>query len=87
MRIGVIFPQLEIVSDSATIRAYADAAANLGFRHILAYDHVFGADASNRPDWTRYTSTALFHEPFVRFGFLAAVVPEMELATGVIVLP
>lgn len=86
MRIGVILPQLEIGSDPATIRAYAETAANLGFRHILAYDHVLGADTSNRPGWTGYTNAALFHEPFVLFGFLAAVVPEMELVTGVIIL-
>ncbi len=87
MRIGVILPQLEIGSDPAAIRAYAETAAAVGFRHILAYDHVLGADPSHRPGWTGYTSASLFHEPFVLFGYLAAVVPEMELVTGVIILP
>ncbi len=86
MRIGVILPQLEIGSNPATNRAFTETAANLGFRPILAYDHILGADASNRPDWTDSTNTALFHEPFVRFGFLATIAPEMELVIGVIVL-
>ena len=87
MRIGVIFPQLEIGADPGAIRAYAQAARDLGYRHLLAYDHVLGADPTNRPGWTRYTHTAQFHEPFVLFGFLAAAAPGLELVTGVIILP
>ena len=29
----------------------------------------------------------MFHEPFVVFGYLAALAPELELVTGVIILP
>jgi len=87
MRIGVILPQLEIGNDPAVIRDYAQAAQGLGYRHLLAYDHVLGADPTNRPGWTRYTAADQFHEPFVLFGYLAAVAPELELVTGVIILP
>ncbi len=87
MRIGVILPQLEIGADPAILRAYAQAAQDLGYRHLLAYDHVLGADPAARPGWTRYTATDQFHEPFVLFGYLAAVAPALELVTGVIILP
>jgi probable F420-dependent oxidoreductase len=87
MRIGVIFPQLEIGHDPAVIREYAQTAEGLGFHHILVYDHVLGADPTNRPGWSGYTVADQFHEPFVLFGYLAAVAPSLELVSGIIILP
>lgn len=86
MRIGVVFPQTETGADAGAIRAYANAVTELGYTHILAYDHVLGADASVRPGWKGYTHTDTFHEPFVLFGYLAGFCP-LEFVTGVIVLP
>ncbi len=88
MRIGVVFPQTEIGSDPVAIRDYAQAVEELGYRHILVYDHVLGANTASRPDWRgAYTSDTLFHEPFVLFGYLAALTRQVELVTGVIILP
>jgi probable F420-dependent oxidoreductase len=88
MRIGVTFPQTEIGEDPGAIRAYAQAAEDLGYTHVLAYDHVLGADITNRPDWRGpYTLDTQFHEPFVLFGFLAGVTQRLEFVTGVIILP
>ncbi len=86
MQIGVTFPQNEIGSDPLVIRDYAQAAEGLGYSHILAFDHVLGADPTNRPGWKGYTHKSLFHEPFVLFGYLAALT-RLELVTGVIILP
>lgn len=88
MEIGVTFPQTEIGSDPAVLRDYAQTAEGLGFNHILAYDHVLGADAGTRPDWgRRYTSEAQFHEPLVLFGFMAALTSKIEFVTGILILP
>lgn len=88
MRIGVIFPQTEIGSDPTAIREYAQAVEELGYAHILAYDHVLGASTTSRPDWRGpYTSETMFHEPFVLFGYLAALTKRIELVTGVLILP
>src|SRR5947207_13234197 len=88
MRIGVVFPQTEIGDDPIAIRDYAQAAEQLGYQHLLIYDHVLGASIANRPDWRGpYTSDTLFHEPFVLFGYLAGLTKRIELVTGVIVLP
>lgn len=38
MKIGVVFPQTEIGSDPAAIRDYVQAAEDLGYTHLLAYD-------------------------------------------------
>jgi probable F420-dependent oxidoreductase len=88
MRIGAVFPQTEIGNDPAAIRAYAQAVEELGYRHILIYDHVLGASTATRPDWRGpYTSDTSFHEPFVLFGYFAACTQQIELVTGVIILP
>src|SRR5579859_5250341 len=88
MRIGAIFPQTEIGSDPLAIRDWAQAAEGMSYTHLLAYDHVVGAGMATRPDWSgAYTSESLFHEPFVLFGYLAALTTRVELVTGVIILP
>jgi probable F420-dependent oxidoreductase len=69
------------------VRAYAQAMQQLGYQHLMAYDHVLGADPANRPGWSGYTIDSLFHEPMVLFGYLAGVAPGLELVTGVIILP
>ncbi len=88
MRVGVVFPQTEIGSDPGVIKEYAQAAEQLGFRHILAYDHVIGANLASRPGWRPpYTYLDPFHEPFVLFGFLAGLTKQLELVTGILILP
>lgn len=89
MKIGAIFPHLEIGSDPIVIRDWAQAAEELGYSHVLAYDHVIGAVHADRdpPLWGPYTEESSFHEPFVLFGYLASCTSRVELATGVLILP
>jgi hypothetical protein len=87
MQLGVVFPQTEIGADPGGVRAYAEAVQDMGFRHLLAYDHVLGADPSQRPGWRGYTHDSMFHEVFVLFGYLAAVAPRLKLAPCVVILP
>lgn len=88
MRIGVIFPQTEITADPEAVREYAQAADDLGYTHLLAYDHVIGADTTTRPEWRGpYNLQSLFHEPFVLFGYLAGLTQHLEFVTGIIILP
>jgi len=87
MKIGAIFPQLEIGADPAVVRDWAETVEAAGYHHILAFDHVLGASPEHRPGWTGYTDKSLFHEVFVLFGYLAAITSRVELVTGVLVLP
>lgn len=88
MRIGVVLPQTEIGHDTGAVRAHALAVEGLGFDHLLAYDHVLGADpAVHRWDFMPYTVESTFREPFVLFGWLAGLTSAIELVTGVIILP
>ena len=87
MEIGAVFPQTEIGADVGAVRAWAQGVEALGFDHVLAYDHVLGADPAHRPGWTGpYDVHSTFHEPLVLFGFLAGCT-RLALATAVVVLP
>jgi probable F420-dependent oxidoreductase len=88
MHIGVVFPQTEIGTDPAAIESYATTVEELGYHHILTYDHVIGANTASRPGWRPpYSHLDMFHEPFVLFGFLAGITQSIELVTGILILP
>lgn len=86
MQVGVTFPQNEIGADPIVIRDYAQAVEGLGYSHLVVFDHVLGADTTNCPGWKGYTYRDMFHEPFVLFGYLAALT-HLELVPAVIILP
>lgn len=87
MQIGAVYPQSELPTDPGAVRDYVQAVEDLGFRHILAFDHVLGADPAAYPGWSgHYDVDTTFHEPFVFFGFLAGIT-DLELVTGIIIAP
>jgi len=87
MRIGVTFPQTELGGDPERVRTYATTVEELGYTHIVAYDHVLGADPTVHAGWSGpYDVDTTFHEPLVLFGFLAAIT-SLELVTGIVILP
>jgi probable F420-dependent oxidoreductase len=87
MQVGVVFPQIELGSDRAAVRAYAEAVNELGYRHLLAYDHVVGADPAVHPGWSGpYSISDPFHEPLVLFAYLAGFT-DLELVSGIIIAP
>jgi probable F420-dependent oxidoreductase len=88
LRVGAVFPQTEIGSDPAAIRAYAHGVEEMGLTHLLAYDHVLGADTGSRPGWWGpYTSETMFHEVLTLLAYLAAITEQVELVTGILILP
>ncbi len=88
MKFGVVFPQTEYETDPGTIREYAQTAESLGFNHILAYDHVLGANPNRPGGWTGpYTNQHPFLEPLILFSYMAAVTQKIEFTTGILILP
>lgn len=88
MKIGVVYPQTEFGNDPLAIRDFAQTAEALGYSHILAYDHVLGANRDRYSDLSGpYGHEDPFHEPFVLFSYMAAVTKEIEFVTGIIILP
>ncbi|MGC1238155.1 MAG: LLM class F420-dependent oxidoreductase [Acidimicrobiales bacterium] len=87
MKIGAIYPQTELATEPTAIRAYAAGVEELGYSHILSFDHVVGADPAVHKGWDRpYDIDTTFHEPLVLYGFLAAIT-SLELVTGIIIGP
>lgn len=88
MKIGTVYPQIELAGDPDAVRRYALATEALGYDHLLAYDHVLGASHDREPKlWGPYTEKDPFHDPLIMFAYLAGLVPRLEFATGVIILP
>ena len=87
MQLGAVFPQTEIGSDPGPVRDFVVAAEELGYDYLLVYDHVIGADPSKHTLVGPYTHESMFHEPFVLFGYLAAITERMDLVTGILILP
>ena len=88
MRIGVTFPHPETGTAPSEIKDLAQAAESMGYTHMLAYDHVVGADP-NRPGGFSgpYNKDTPFREPLVTFAYMAGVTTTLEFTTGVIILP
>jgi probable F420-dependent oxidoreductase len=87
---GALFPQTEFPPDPIAIRDFAQAVEGLGYTHILAYEHVLGANIE-RPDrrggrWP-YTQHDSFYEPFNLFSFMAGVTRQLGFMTAILILP
>jgi hypothetical protein len=48
MKAGVVYPQLELGGNTGGLKAFAQAAEDLGYHHIVIYDHVLGAVHAGR---------------------------------------
>ena len=89
MRFGVVLPQTQIGADPDVLRDFVQAAEGMGYHHLLAYDHVLGANP-DRPGWETgrpYTCHDMFHEPFTLFSWMAGFTETIGFMTGVLILP
>src|SRR5262245_15511005 len=102
MQLGVSLPVGDIGTEPTIMRDYAQAAEGLGYSHLLAGDHVFGANpaatagvfASSTAEMGKFnvdfrrvgTTAYAFHDPFVLFGFLAGCTRSIGFASGVLIL-
>ena len=88
MKIGVVYPQTEFSADPAIIKEYAQTVEELGYSHILIYDHVLGANPNRADKLTGpYTYEDAFMEPFVLFSYMASITKKIEFTTGILILP
>ncbi len=87
MKIGFVYPQTEFGNDPIAIRDLAQSAQELGFSHVLAYDHVVGVNPE-RPDWEGpYDFQTPFQSPFLLFSYMAGATTQLEFVTGILILP
>ncbi|MBA3275349.1 MAG: TIGR03619 family F420-dependent LLM class oxidoreductase [Chloroflexia bacterium] len=87
-RFGAKIPQIELTGSADDIRTYATTIRDLGYVHLTSEDHVLGGT----PDY-RGTPRAVFsseypvQEVFSLFSYVAGIAPELEVASGVLILP
>ncbi len=89
MKYGVVFPQTQLGADPAVLRDFAQAVEGMGYHHLLAYDHVLGANP-DREGWESgrpYNYKDMFHEPFTLFSWMAGLTERIGFMTGVLILP
>jgi len=89
VKVGVVYPQVELGGDPEAVRRLGRATEDLGFDHLLAYDHVLGAVHEGRvpPLDGPYTERDPFHDPLVMFAYLAGITERIGFVTGVLILP
>jgi probable F420-dependent oxidoreductase len=89
VQIGVAYPQNELRGDPDAVGRIGRAVEDLGFDHLLAYDHVLGAVHADRTRQLTgpYTEHDPFHDPFVMFAYLAGITERIAFATGILILP
>jgi probable F420-dependent oxidoreductase len=89
VEIGVVYPQNELRGDPTAVRRFGSAVEDLGFDHLLAYDHVLGAVHADRTPQLMgpYTEHDPFHDPFVMFAYLAGITERIRFTTGILILP
>ncbi|HWF17328.1 MAG TPA: LLM class F420-dependent oxidoreductase [Acidimicrobiales bacterium] len=87
MDIGVIFPQTEVGYDPGAVRAIGQAASDLGYSHLAAYDHVLGGDTAVLGNLGGpYTIDSPFREPLTMFSYLAGFT-NLAFATSILIGP
>lgn len=93
MKLGARYPLTLLGPDTKPLAHYLQAVEELGYDYISGGDHVLGAERTSRPNWRPYFGkpalfdhTSPFHEPFVLFGFLAAITKRLELCTSILIL-
>jgi probable F420-dependent oxidoreductase len=89
MKLGAIFPQIELAGDPAALRGFAIAAEDLGYDHLVMYDHLVGVSPEDRdpPLPGPYAERDPFHDPLTAFAFVAGITERIELVTGILILP
>jgi probable F420-dependent oxidoreductase len=89
MEIGAVYPQIELQGSPEALRRFATATEELGYDHLVAYDHVLGAVHEGREPalWGPYTENDPFHDPLMMFAYLAPITPRLGFFSGVLILP
>ena len=88
IKIGAFFPTRDMPADPAPIRDGTQAAEDIGFDYLEVSDHVLGANREKHTDFDGpYDVDDSFHETFCTLSFMAAITNQVELVSGVLILP
>ncbi len=85
MKFGAVFPQLEI--DASDIDTYITEVEKMNFDFLLAFDHIVGVHRDIVGYERPYGIENQFHEVLTLLSYVAAITKQLELFTGVLILP
>ena len=75
------------MSDPVAIRDFAQALDGAEFDVLSTAGHVLAVPPGRFPDRPTPTYAGPFHDPFVLFGYLAAITQRIHFRTGILILP
>jgi probable F420-dependent oxidoreductase len=75
------------MSDPLAMRDFAQALDGAGFDVISTAGHVLAVPPGRFPDRPTPTYAGPFHDPFVLFGYLAAITQRLHFRSGILILP
>lgn len=89
MKLGIVYPQTELHGSPEAARQIFSLVEEMGFDHIVAYDHPIGADHADRKPRLLgpYTMEHAFHDPFTLLTYAATLTRRAELFIAVLILP
>jgi len=89
MKLGAAYPSIEVAGDPAALRTFIKALEALDYDTMMMPDHALKMplDGRDPPMNGPYTEKDSFPDPFVSFGFAAAISEWLEFVTGILVLP
>lgn len=86
MRFGAGFG-LTAGDDPTALRAFAQRLDQAGFDLLTVSGHLLSVAAGRYSDRPTATYAGPFHDPFVLFGYLAAVTQRLRFRTSILILP
>ena len=86
MKYGAGFP-LIAMDDLSAIRDFAQTLDGSGFDLVTLAGHLLAAPPDRFPDRPPPTYIGPFHDPFVLFGYLAAITKRLHFRTNMLILP
>jgi probable F420-dependent oxidoreductase len=88
MQLGALVPFGDTGGDPSVVRDYALGLEGLGYDFLEAPDHVLGAKEppAEGGDARRTIADAMYHDPFVMLGYLAACTTKLAFSTGVLIV-
>ena len=85
MQLGALIPQNATGGSPAAVRDYALTLEGMGYDFLEVPDHVLGSKPAT-DDPRASVADALYHDPFVLIGFLAAATAKLNFSTGVLIV-
>jgi probable F420-dependent oxidoreductase len=88
MKLGAVFPFTDVHEDPYAIRDFVQAVDDMGYDHIVVYDHVLGSNPASRPGFSMpFSHLSPFYDPMVLFGHMSAISRRLEFLSAVLILP